>query len=51
LKEALFAHVHNGNGKPATDLTSSGNKQALTIFKNKSKDLEKAMLSKNIRIN
>jgi hypothetical protein len=28
LKEALFSHVHNGNGNTATDLTSSGNKQA-----------------------
>jgi len=51
LKEALFAHVHNGNGNPATDLTSSGNKQALATFKSRADDLEKSMLSKNIRIN
>lgn len=51
LKEALFAHVHNGNGNPATDLASSGNKQALATFKSKAEDLEKSMLSKNIRIN
>lgn len=51
LKEALFAHVHNGNGNPATDLASSGNKQALAVFKAKADDLEKSMLSKNIRIN
>lgn len=51
LKEALFAHVHNGNGNPATDLTASGNKQALSTFKSRAEDLEKSMLSKNIRIN
>jgi len=51
MKEALFAHVHNGNGNPPTDLTISGNKQSLGEFKKKADDLEKAMLSKNIRIN
>lgn len=51
LKDALFAHVHNGSGNPPTDLTSSGNKQSLAIFKAKADDLEKSMLSKNIRIN
>lgn len=51
LKEALFAHVHNGNGKAPTDLTISGNKQSLAIFKAKANDLEKAMLSMNVRIN
>jgi hypothetical protein len=51
LKEALFAHVHNGNGNPATDLAASGNKLALATFKSKAEDLEKSMLSKNIRIN
>jgi hypothetical protein len=40
LKEALFSHVHNGNGNTATDL-SSGNKQALTEFKAKAEKLEK----------
>jgi len=51
LKEALFAHVHNGNGNSATDLTSSGNKQSLALFKSRANDLEKAMLSLNVRIN
>ncbi len=51
LKNALYYHVHNGNGNPPTDLTSSGNKQALAAFKAKADDLEKQMLSKNIRIN
>ncbi len=51
LKDALFYHVHNGNGNPATDLTASGNKQAIADFKAKADDLEKQMLSKNIRIN
>ena len=51
LKDALFYHVHNGHGNMATDLTASGNKQAVADFKKKADDLEKAMLSKNIRIN
>jgi hypothetical protein len=51
LKNALFFHVHNGGGKTATDLVSSGNRQALAEFKSKAKDLEKKMLSNNIRIN
>jgi hypothetical protein len=51
MKEALFYHVHNGNGNQATDLTISGNKQALATFKAKADELEKSMLSKNIRIN
>ena len=51
LKDALYYHVHNGNGNAATDLTTSGNKQALAAFKAKADDLEKAMLSNNIRIN
>lgn len=51
LKDALFYHVHNGNGNAATDLTASGNKQAVAEFKKRADDLEKAMLSKNIRIN
>lgn len=51
MKEALYSHVHNGNGNPATDLTVSGNKQGLASFKKKAEDLEKSMLSRNIRIN
>lgn len=51
LEEALFNHVHNGNGNIPTDLTASGNKQALAAFKKKADDLKKQMLSKNIRIN
>jgi len=51
LKDALLYHVHNGHGNMATDLTASGNKQAVADFKKKAEDLEKAMLSKNIRIN
>lgn len=51
LKEALFFHVHNGSGNQPTDLTISGNKQALAIFKSRADALEKSMLSKNIRIN
>jgi hypothetical protein len=35
MKEALFYHVHNGNGNQATDLTISGNKQSLSAFKAK----------------
>ena len=51
LKNAILYHVHNGNGNPATDLTASGNIQAVADFKAKADDLEKSMLSKNIRIN
>ena len=51
LKEAIFSHVHNGNGNPATDLASSGNVQAVAALKSQAEDLEKRMLSKNIRIN
>jgi hypothetical protein len=51
LKDALYNHVHNGNGNAATDLTTSGNKQSLAILKSKANDLENRMLSNNIRIN
>lgn len=51
MKDALINHVHNGNGNKATDLTASGNKQALALFKKKADALEAQMLSKNIRIN
>lgn len=51
LKEAIIYHVHNGSGNPATDLTISGNKQSIAILKSKADDLEKSLLSKNIRIN
>jgi hypothetical protein len=51
LKDAIFYHVHNGNGNPATDLTGEGNSQSIAVLKSKADDLEKRMLSKNIRIN
>jgi hypothetical protein len=51
LKQALFFHVHRGNGLAGTDLTTSGNIQAMAAFKSKAEDLEKKMLSNNIRIN
>lgn len=51
IKDAVFNHVHNGSGNPATDLTGSGNKQSIAVFKSKADDLEQKMLSKNIRIN
>lgn len=44
LKNAFLSHVHNGSGN-----VPSG--QALLDFKSKAEDLEKQMLSKNIRIN
>jgi hypothetical protein len=44
LKNAFLSHVHNGSGN-----VPSG--QALLDFKTKAEDLEKRMLSKNIRIN
>lgn len=51
LKNAIFSHVHNGNGNPATDLTTSGNVQAISTLRTKAQDLESRMLSKNVRIN
>jgi len=51
LKDAIFSHVHNGNGNPATDLATSGNIQAIGALRAKAQDLESRMLSKNIRIN
>lgn len=51
LKNMGLNHVHNGSGNPATDLTTSGNMQSVADFKSKADDLERRMLSKNIRIN
>lgn len=51
MKNAILYHVHNGNGNPSTDLTASGNIQSVAAFKAKADDLEKAMLSNNVRIN
>ena len=51
LKDAFLAHVHNGSGNTPTDLTISGNKQSVAIFKTKADALENSMLSANIRIN
>lgn len=51
LKDALFLHVHNGHGNVATDLTKAGNRQAIANLKAKADDLEKRMLSENVRIN
>lgn len=51
LKNAILYHVHNGSGNPATDLTTSGNQQTIAELKAKANDLEKRMLSKNVRVN
>lgn len=51
FKKAFLNHVHNGNGRMATDLTSEGNTQFVAQFKRDSEELEKQLLSKNIRIN
>jgi hypothetical protein len=50
LKDALIQHVHNGNGNEPTDRTDRGT-LAVEDFLKEAKDLEKRMLSKNIRIN
>lgn len=50
-QDAIFNHVHNGVGNPATDLTTSGNKQSLAIFKKNTDALIAQMLSKNIKVN
>jgi hypothetical protein len=49
IKNALLNHVHNG-GK-ATDLIVGGNKQDVEDFKKNASNLERKMLSDNIRIN
>jgi len=51
LKDAFLSHVHRGNGLPPTDLTISGNKQAVTEYQKNASKLESNMLSKNVRIN
>lgn len=51
MKNAILYHVHNGSGNPATDLTASGNIQSVAAFKSRADDLEKSMLSQNVRIN
>jgi len=51
LKDAFYNHVHNGNGNIPTDLSGSSDKLPLDTFKKKADELEKAMLTKNIRIN
>lgn len=51
LKAAFLNHVHNGHGRPPTDLVAGGAKQDVLEFKKNSEDLENRMLSKNIRIN
>ncbi len=50
-QDAIFNHVHNGNGNAATDLTTSGNKQSINTFKKNTDKLIANMLSNNIRIN
>jgi hypothetical protein len=39
FKEAFLYHVHNGSGNRPTDLTVSGNKQAVEVFKLKAEIL------------
>ncbi len=51
LKAAFLNHVHNGHGRPPTDLVAGGAKQDVAEFKKNSEDLENRMLSKNVRIN
>jgi len=50
FKAALVNHVHNGNGNKPTDRTDTPTR-ALEEFLNQAEQLEKDMLSKNIRIN
>jgi hypothetical protein len=51
LKSAIFNHVHNGSGAPATDLTVDGTIQSIATLRAKAEDLEKSMLSKNVKTN
>ena len=50
FKSALVNHVHNGNGNKPTDRTDTGT-LPLKEFLDQAEQLEKDMLSKNIRIN
>ncbi len=50
LKSAFVSHVHNSCDEPPTDRTDKGT-QPLNDFVKKAEQLEKDMLSKNIRIN
>jgi hypothetical protein len=50
FKAALVNHVHNGNGNKPTDRTDTGT-LPLKEFLDQAEQLEKDMLSKNIRIN
>jgi len=50
FRNALIQHVHNGNGNEATDRTDRGT-LAVNNFITKAEELEKKMLSDNIRIN
>lgn len=50
-EDAIFYHVHNGNGNVGTDLSGAGKKMSVAEFKKKAADLRSRMLSKNIRIN
>jgi hypothetical protein len=50
LKNALLSHVHNGNGTVPTDLTS-GNSQPVSQFVKAAENLERQMISANIKIN
>lgn len=50
LKNAFLHHVHNGGGKPPTDLII-GEVRSVEQFTKKADELEKKMLSQNIRIN
>ena len=51
LKEAFLSHVHRNNGSTPTDLTRNGNIQAVASFTSQAAELEKNMLSQNVRIN
>lgn len=50
MKNALLSHVHNGDGRPPTDLTI-GDTLPVSEFMKNADALEKVMLSKNVRIN
>jgi hypothetical protein len=50
FKSALINHVHNGQGNKPTDRTD-GDGLPLDVFIKKAEELEKKMISKNIRIN
>lgn len=51
LKDGLVTHIHRSHGQKASFMTSDGDKKVMDGFEQKFGEIEKRLLSKNIRIN